>query len=423
MTSFNPATFIGKISQKRQPSAIRALKPLLQIPGMLSLGSGEPNSETFPFSKISFQLKNGTEVSLSEEETNQALQYTITSGLPSLVSWGKEFQQREHSPQYSDWDVCFGTGSQDVLTRAFDMLLDEGDSVLLDSPVYSGTLAYLQPRDLDLLPVPTDSQGLILSELRKILESNKARKKPKVLVTIPTGGNPTGSTMPLERRKELLAIAKEHDLVIIEDDPYYFLSFGDFPLSGEFDRNRLKLPSLLSLDTDGRVIRTDSFSKILSSGIRVGWVTAHAKFIERITLAMQCTELHASAVSQALVAKLFETWGHDGLERHLNDVGEFYGKKRDNMESIVQDLLSDHCDWATPSAGLFYWLKTKQYDDTHSLIYDKAQAEKVILLPGNVFDPDGEKSPYVRAAFSALPEEKLREAVSRFARVLEANSN
>ena len=80
----------------------------VKIPGMLSLGSGEPNSETFPFSKISFQLKNGTEVSLSEEETNQALQYTITSGLPSLVSWGKEFQQREHSPQYSDWDVCFG---------------------------------------------------------------------------------------------------------------------------------------------------------------------------------------------------------------------------------------------------------------------------------------------------------------------------
>merc|ERR1740123_1802758 len=133
---------------------------------------------------------------------------------------------------------------------------------------------------------------------------------------------------------------------------------------------------------------------------------------------MQCTELHSSTVSQAFTVKLMEHWGDSGLQDHLNKTALFYGKKRDSMEALSRELLSDHCSWNTPNAGLFYWFKCLNYPDTHSLIYEKARAEKVLLLPGNVFNTTGEPSANVRAAFSTLTDENLREAVTRFSNVL-----
>jgi len=420
MSKFDPAKFCTVLSKARKPSPIRQLVPLMKMPGMVSLGSGMPNPTTFPFKTISAELVDGSTINLSEKETAAALQYTLTSGLPELKDWLQKFQKIEHSPVYKDWDICIGTGSQDVLTNAFDMLLEDGDSILIDAPTYPGTLAYLQPRDLDIIPVETDGYGMIPSSLEDRIHNNKARKLPKVMMTIPTGQNPSGCTLSLQRRHEIMRIVKENDLVVVGDDPYYYLMFGEYPFKANtFKRADIKLPSLFSLDTEGRVIRTDSLSKVVSSGIRIGWVTAHKEFINRIVLGMQATTLHASAVSHAIVAKWLDSIGVDGFMKHLDDVAIFYGQKRDLFNDICKEHLVGKADWHVPHAGLFYWLDLHGQTDTGRLVLLAARQGKVLLLPGRVFNYDNSESSHVRVAFSLLGDEQLNDAVQRFAGVLE----
>ena len=195
--------------------------------------------------------------------------------------------------------ICATTGSQDALAKAFDLFTGEGQPpVLVESPTYSGSLAYLQPTGVELVGVPTDGGGLDPQALDAILRHWDDGPRPRVLYTIPVGGNPTGASLSLERKREIYGIAREFDLILLEDDPYYWMQFG-----GE------RTPSFLSLDADQRVLRFDSFSKLLSSGIRVGFCTGPPRLVERIELHAQASVLHGSGVSQALVAGLFDAFG------------------------------------------------------------------------------------------------------------------
>ena len=141
----NYSHFINPKSASRQPSAIRALLKYAQMPGMISLGGGNPHPSTFPFAEMTLQLKNNTTIHISEQEMTAALQYSPTNGLSSFVNWLKELQIQVHSPPHSEFDICIGNGSQDVLTKAFEMLIQQGDSILIESPAYSGSLAFLKP--------------------------------------------------------------------------------------------------------------------------------------------------------------------------------------------------------------------------------------------------------------------------------------
>jgi kynurenine/2-aminoadipate aminotransferase len=238
---------------------------------MISLGGGMPNPSLFPFRAVSFTTDDGTELKPSSKDLEEALQYSQTAGLPELVNRLKRFQDLEHAPQ-RPVDIIVTPGSQDGLAKLFDMLVEDGPdgSILVESPTYSGSLAYLHAKGCNLVGVPTDASGLDPRLLDKLLcewDQNNNKKhnnkpKPRILYTIPTGSNPTGATMPLDRRLELLRVASAHNLLIIEDDPYYYMTFdSDARKPGR---------SLLALDTEGRVIRTDSFSKVLSSGLRLG---------------------------------------------------------------------------------------------------------------------------------------------------------
>jgi kynurenine/2-aminoadipate aminotransferase len=168
--------------------------------------------------------------------------------------------------------------SQDALAKTIDLLVDEGDPVLVEDPTYSGALSVFRPYNCNIIGVKTDQDGLVPDALRHVLQNWKSGlRRPRVLYTIPTGQNPSGTTLPNARRRAVYDIAAEHDLLIIEDDPYWNLRFD-----GEAD-----LRSLWSLDTEGRVIRLDSFSKIVSSGFRLGWVSGPKTLVERIQLDQQ----------------------------------------------------------------------------------------------------------------------------------------
>ena len=407
--------YLSAVSAKRQPSAIRALQPLLQIPGMISLGGGMPNPDTFPFSKINVTLKSGQQLELDEKETAKALQYSPTNGLPEFVSLLKRIQLQEHRPHYEDFDICVTNGSQDALSKAFEMVVESGDNVLVETPLYSGTLAILRPMACQMVSVATDSDGVIPESLEHILSTwnvEKQGKKPKIFYTVATASNPTGITTSYERKQRIYNVARQHDLLIFEDDPYYYLQFTD-----------ARVKSYFSMDVDARVLRFDSLSKILSSGMRLGTVTGPKDLVYRIVLHSQISNLHASGISQMLAWKLIDKhWGIDGFFDHITATTELYKQRRDHIIKCMDEIIGrERATWTVPHGGMFLWIKLNQITDTKQLIQDRAMREKVICLPGIEFMPtlDSEtKCQYVRAAYSVASATETTEAIGRLAKIL-----
>ncbi|KAJ3201060.1 hypothetical protein HDU82_008395 [Entophlyctis luteolus] len=401
--------FISPRSARRAPSAIRSLAPLAAVPGMISLGGGNPNPSLFPYVSLSFKLQDGTDIALSDAELAQALQYSPTNGIPSLVKWLKQLQIAVHNPPFGDaFDVCVGNGSQDVLTKAFDMLLSEGDWLLCECPAYVGSLAYLRPLGCKFVDVPSDGEGLIPTALESALANWKDLKtKPRVLYTVPIGGNPTGCSTTVERKRKIYEIARAHDIIILEDDPYYYLQFG-----------ASRAESYFSMDVDQRVLRFDSFSKILSAGVRIGWVTGPKELVERIALHSQSSILHASGVSQVLVFKVLDHWGLDGFLKHTRKVAAFYEEKSTAFMGSAQKHLKGLAEWVQPNAGMFVWIKLLGIADSSSLIKQKAVEKKVLLVPGFEFFPNSTTTSYVRASFSTASFEEIDIALQRLSEII-----
>nr|XP_057922621.1 kynurenine/alpha-aminoadipate aminotransferase, mitochondrial [Doryrhamphus excisus]XP_057922622.1 kynurenine/alpha-aminoadipate aminotransferase, mitochondrial [Doryrhamphus excisus] len=424
----NYARFLTAVSAARKPSPIRMLTELQQRspPSLISLAGGAPNPDTFPFESATIQVKNGQAISFDEVAMKRALQYSASSGIPELLTWLKNLQKSLHnpptvtcSPENGQMDVCVTTGSQEGLCKVFEMLVNPGDNVLLDSPTYPGTLAALQPLGCNIINVRSDQHGMIPAALKEVLSRwnpsdvhRPGSGVPKVLYTIPNGGNPTGASMTAQRKKEVYELARTYDMLIIEDDPYYFLQF-DKPWA----------PTFLSMDVDGRIIRTDSFSKILSSGLRIGFVTGPKPLLERVVLHVQASTMHTSTFTQLMVSQLLHDWGQDGFLRHIDGVIDFYGKQRDAMISSAHKWLSGIAEWHTPTAGMFLWIKLKEIQDTRQLIMEKALEKEVLLVPGSVFMIDSSKPcPYVRAAFSLSTPQQIDEAFRRLANLIRESS-
>ena len=406
-------------------------------------------------------------------------------------------QVKEHTlgeERAKETKVCVTTGSQEALTKCFEMLMEEGDSVLVESPTYSGALAALQPMNLNLVGVETDGGGLRPESLEEILsqwDASRQGAKPRVLYTIPTGSNPTGAIFYLlescafcvfsfvalalslslcfcvdtsfffhffllcllfvvsasvsaslhisgatldssrreasrtrsqvltlismltcaPNRQTVYRIACEHDILILEDDPYWHL---------QFCHHDKRPDSFLAADTEGRVLRFDSMSKILSSGLRLGWATGPAPLIDRLELHGQSSSLHASGISQAVVLALLQRWEADGngWERHLENVRSFYAGRREAFMAAADRHLTGLAEWSVPAAGMFAWIKLLGIEDSEALIMERALEEKVLMVPGTSFMPNSEKSGYVRAAFSTATPEQIDTALERLAKLL-----
>ncbi|XP_053716611.1 kynurenine/alpha-aminoadipate aminotransferase, mitochondrial isoform X2 [Synchiropus splendidus] len=420
----NYARYLTAVSAARKPSPIRMLTELQQRspPSLISLAGGAPNPNTFPFQSASILTKSGQRIEFDEAVMKRALQYSASSGIPELLTWMKNLQKSLHSPPTAAYqpeeggmDMCVTTGSQEGLCKVFEMLVGPGDNVLLDTPTYAGTLAALQPLGCNLINIPSDQYGIIPAALKEILsrwdpaEVHKpGSTAPRVLYTIPNGGNPTGASMTTERKREVYQLAREYDMLIIEDDPYYFLQF-----------HKPWAPTFLSMDVDGRIIRTDSFSKILSSGLRIGFVTGPKPLVDRVVLHIQASTMHTSTFTQLMVSQLLHSWGQDGFLQHVDGVVEFYRTQRDAMISSAEKWLKDLAEWHAPSAGMFLWMRLKGVADTQQLIMEKALEKEVLLVPGGAFMINSsERCPYVRAAFSQATPEQIDEAFRRLSSLI-----
>lgn len=407
------SSFRTEISKRRRSATTRELtKMAYSAPkNVVSLAEGMPNEETFPFTEISIKLNDGSSFTLDERELGAALQYIPTQGYPPLLQTLREFQRRAHAPPlWESRDIIIVSGSQDGLSKTLEAILEPGDSLLVHDPFYPGVDIVVSPYKIELIPIPQDEHGLIPDILRETLRNRKlsGKKMPKIMYINATGMNPTGVVIPLERRKEIYRIACEYNFLILDDDPYHFLHFEE-----------VEPKSFLSLDTEGRVIRLDSFSKVVSSGIRLGFITAAAPLIASIELHLQSSHLHAPTLSQAILYRLMKLWGYDGMINHFKWIRHFYKKRRDIIARFAEKHLNGLVDFTIPNGGFFLWIKVRDIKDTWKMLMQRGITEGVLMAPGAPFMKDSSKPcNAIRASFSKASYEEMNLAMERLGNLI-----
>jgi DNA-binding transcriptional MocR family regulator len=404
---------------------------------MISFAGGLPSPSLFPLLSLSLSLRHGTDTKSAKLEDSllaSSLQYSASVGLPALLKELTGLQERKHgvsvvplSPSQvprvlggegegetsGDRSLLVTTGSQHALSLILDCFVGSGEEaapLFVEAPAYPGLLSLAAQKGIAVTPVPVDEHGLIPSALEAALASLPASSKRPVLVTVPHGQNPAGVNLSADRRTDLLRLARTADLLIVEDDPYFYLQL-DGPPS----------PSLLSLDTDGRVLRLDSVSKVLAAGLRIGWVTGPSPLLAVLELHVQSSLLHTCGVSQAIVAQILGEWGEAGFDEHVSAVGAHYAGRQSALESALASHLTGLAAWVRPSAGMFCWLDLSPAGvlDSRSLIEGGARDAGVLLVPGAAFFPaDAGPSPFVRASFSLATDAAMDEGLRRFAHLL-----
>ncbi|XP_019390246.1 PREDICTED: kynurenine/alpha-aminoadipate aminotransferase, mitochondrial-like isoform X2 [Crocodylus porosus] len=413
--------FLSTKSASRKSCPIRLLNQLMHNSPLsfISLAGGNPNPNTFPFKAAKFTTKDDTNIELEENLMKKALQYSASTGIAELLSWLKDLQKSLHSPPTANYspeqgqmELCVTNGSQEGLHKVFDMLINPGDTVLLDGFTYPGTVAALRPLGCNLVSIPSNEGGIIPEALKAILsrwKSDDAKtgksKAPKFLYIMPNGSNPAGTSLSTHRKQQVYQLARDYDFLIIEDDPYYFLQF-----------EKPWTPTFLSLDVDGRVIRTDTLSNIISPGLRIGFLTGPKPLIDRVILHIQVSTMHTSTLIQVLISQLLHMWEEEGFLNHVDKVIELYRTQRDAMHAAANKWLKGLANWHIPEAGMFLWIKIKGISCEQWLAINQAFQNEMLLFSNQAFNSDDSNpSFYIRASFSSPSQDQMDQSFQRLA--------
>jgi 2-aminoadipate transaminase len=390
-------------------SAVRELLKLTEQPDVISFAGGLPAPDAFPVAEIADAAQR-----ILTEAGPTALQYGTTEGYTPLRQFIAE-QMRAADVNVSAENVLITTGSQQALDLLGKVFVDPGDHVHVESPTYLAALQPWQAYGAEFVPVVADGDGIDVDALAAALEGRGA----KFLYSQPNFQNPTGVTLPLERREAIVAWAAQHSVPIVEDDPYGMLRF-----EGE------QLPRLIALASQsatsarrasirsktGAVLYLGTCSKVLAPGLRVGWVVAAAEVIARLTLAKQSADLHTGSLNQMLV---YELWHSGALERHTPTIVDMYRERRNAMLTALQEHFPAGVRWTEPQGGMFLWVTLPETLDATNLLSD-ALAEKVAFVPGEAFHADGTGRNTLRLNFSNATPERIHEGIARLGRTLEA---
>ena len=389
--------FSKKIAELK-PSAIREIFNSLTDPTIISFAAGNPSPESFPVSELA---------KLSEEifanESTGALQYSITEGYTPLRNAIADRQKKRFGENMvRDTDgVLVVSGGQQGIELACKVFCNEGDAVICENPSFIGSLNSFRSNGATPIGVEMEADGISLTKLEETLKSTP---NAKLLYLIPTFHNPTGITMSLEKRLAVLELARKYDIVIIEDNPY-----GELRFAGE------DIPTLKALDTDGRVIYCSSFSKILSAGMRVGFICAPSEICSKMTVAKQGEDVHTNIFFQMLCYKYMTQCD---LDAHIASINDLYRRKCNLMlECLDKYVPADKVTFTRPEGGLFIWGTVKDCDDA-SHIVKKAIEKKVAVVPGTAFNCDTEAlSGSFRLNYSTPSDEQIIEGVKRLGEV------
>jgi 2-aminoadipate transaminase len=301
-------------------------------------------------------------------------------------------------------DMIVTTGGQQVIDLVTKTLVDPGDVVVAEAPTYPGAVPVFSSYQADVVQVEMDWEGMRVDLLEETLDRlDREGRRPKFVYTIPSFQNPAGVTMSLERRRRLVTIARERELLVLEDNPYGLL---------RYEGNAL--PTLRSLDGGVYVMYLGTFSKILSPGIRLGWVAAPPPVLEKINLGKQAADLCTSTLSQLLLKAYFEE--HDWRD-YVESLTEVYRTRRDTMLDALAEFFPPEAEWTRPAGGLFIWVTLPDFIDTTDLLA-RALRDNVAFVPGEAAYLDGRGRSSMRLNFSASDEEAIREGVRRIGKVV-----
>jgi DNA-binding transcriptional MocR family regulator len=379
-----------------QPSAIRDLLRLGDDPGIISFGGGYPDASLFPAEQLSAIIQS----SLAESK-GASLQYTASNGLPRLRAQIAERMTRDGVPCGAD-DVLILQGGQQGLDLTAKMLIEPGDVIVTENPTFLGALIAFNPCEPRYAPVPMDQDGMDMNALERTLRENPGTK---LLYTVPDFQNPTGVTLSLARRKRLIALANEFDLIVLEDTPYRELRYA-----GE------AIPPIKSLDTEGRVIYLGSFSKILAPGLRLGWAVAAPDLLEKLGLLKVAADTQCGTLSMHAASAYLAT--HD-IDAHIATIRATYRRKKDLMLDCIRRSFPQDIHFTDPEGGMFTWLTFPEGFDATAFMQDFALPEaKVAYVPGATFFPVREEMNHARVSYPGQTDDKIVEGMTRLGELL-----
>lgn len=393
-----------------KPSPIRRLAPLMRHPGMISLGGGYPNVQTFAFDALQVACKSGGSFEIRDKAMDLACQYGPTDAhadlKPQIVAW----HAAKDGVSLQDGQVQVLNGSQEGLHIMAYLFLEETDAVALSEPAYPGALGAFRAFTERFLAVPLDGEGTRTDVLEeRLAEKQRAGEPlPKFLYEVPNGHNPAGVALSLARRRHLLEIAGRFDLLILEDDPYQLVQLEDQP----------PLPTLQSLDQEGRVIRLDSFSKIFAPGLRLGYASGPAEILRHFQLYKQGSNLHTSAMDQSLLAGFFASHSREEFRDLIRRNCRIYREHRDAMVAAARRRLPEDVRFHVPGEGMFLWFELPPGFDTDRMVETDGMDLGILLVPGSGFSTLGGLKNCVRASFSMATPEQIEEGMVRFARMI-----
>lgn len=390
--------FFSDASQLMKKSAIREILKLTQRPEMISFAGGLPSPDSFPIDDI----KRVT-AEVLELEGKAALQYGTTEGDAKLRTLLAE-RHRKDGLNLALENIIITTGSQQALDLCGKIFINRGDVVLCGLPSYLGGLNAFSNYGAVLKGIQLDDQGMRPDLLEKtIIALRKEGKTIKFIYIIPDFQNPTGVTLPRERRLEIIRIAERHDLIIVEDSPYRDVRFAGTPE-----------PLMSSLDTHGRVLTLNTFSKILAPGFRLAWVTGHREIIDKMVTAKQASDLCTPPFVQKITARYIE---QGLLDLNLKKTIELYHHRRDYMLKCFREQMPEGVKWTEPDGGLFLFVTLPPSMDAARLL-EKAIRKNVAFVCGSVFYCNNEGHNTMRINFSFADEKDTSEGVRRLAEAI-----
>ncbi|KAI8812990.1 pyridoxal phosphate-dependent transferase [Cladochytrium replicatum] len=464
------SSFLSIEASLRAPSNLKSFLPYMSKPGTVSLAGGLPQAATFAIDNFSFRYKNHTDSTdsgslgtidipmVSEDPAQpalrEALQYGNGFGYSLYVSFIRKWFERYNSMKYDDWGIMATGGNTSAFDHVLRLLINPGDGIFVEEHSFPSALEQMKPVRANLIPVKMDSEGMIPEEIERAHNAFRLSHPDavaKLIYVVPTGQNPTGASMSIRRRKDVLSVAKKLDLLIAEDDPYSALQLPDYIDPAEnttgidaYPGVVNDLPNIVSFDDEGRVLYMFTFSKVIAPGIRCGFTVANKQFMEKLYLVQESSLQAPSGLSQAAIVKLLTQWGDQGYHRHLQFLQKAYTEKRNIIvRSLRQEIGKikanggkPPAEFHVPNSGMFIYIKvhlpiksTLQNGHARSVmeqILERLLEERVLLVPGYMFAPafdpvdplSKDAYPYFRCAFSTAPEDMLARGAGVFIRVL-----
>ncbi len=376
-------------------SEIREMLKVTQRPDVISFAGGLPAPELFPTAELGAITQH-----ILEEEGSRALQYSTTEGHPPLREKIAARMNAKWGTQISANDVLITTGSQQGLDLTGKLFLDEGDTIICESPTYVGAISawnVFKPRWVE---VPTDDDGMNIEALEECLSRCD---KVKFIYVIPNFQNPSGRTWSLNRRRRFMEIVNRRGIPLIEDNPY-----GELRFEGE------TLPALKSFDEGGWVISLGTFSKIFCPGLRIAWVVAEPPLYEKFVILKQGADLHTSTLNQMQVERFMAV--HD-LEENIRRITEVYRDRRDAMVRALENEMPESVRFSQPNGGLFLWVELPERLNARVVLRRCLELD-VAFVPGGAFFPNGDHENTLRLNFSYMPADRITEGIHRIAMVV-----